>query len=79
MPSPLRKNKLLSREKLEKLTTKRLLAYKNSLMRVVEGHLVDIYGDTHPADIYVSKQSPEWQETMKVIKEILGTREHIPR
>lgn len=77
MSRPLHKDKLLGREQLEKLTTKRLLAYKNSLLRAVEGSPADIYGNPNPN--YVSKQTPEWQTTMNTIREILNSREHIER
>lgn len=62
---------VLSKEKLEKLTTKRLLAYKNSLLR---------YHNTSDWDQETfSKESLEWQETYKIVKEILSAREHVER
>lgn len=78
MKRPVRKDSLLNREQLEKLNTKRLIAYKNSLLRVIESSGADIYGDT-PSPVYASKQSPEWLATMQAIREILSTREHVER
>lgn len=74
----IRKDKLLGQEQLEKLPTKRLLAYKNSLLRAVEGVLPDIYGN-QPSGLYASKQDKEWQLTMQTIRDILAEREHISR
>lgn len=69
---------LLSREQLEKLTTKRLLAYKNKLMQVHDS------GDWNDYCIcfqneHINKTSPEWQETYQNVKSVLATREHIER
>lgn len=68
--------KLLTREEMEKLTTKRLLAYKNKLYKVPEGpsHEETMYGGT---DHGMHKQRPEWQETVKIANEILATRENV--
>ncbi len=69
---------LLSREQLEKLTTKRLLAYKNKLMQVHDS------GDWNDYCIcfqneHINKTSPVWQETYQNVKSVLATREHIER
>jgi hypothetical protein len=61
---------------MEKLTTKRLLAYKNSLLTCVDEPDVDSYDgfySTRP-----NKKDPRWQETYATAKSILATREHIP-
>lgn len=66
------KTRFLSKEQMEKLTTKRLLAYKNRLMKVVEGPSYD-----DDPDALVGKKDPEWKEIIKLIKSILKTREHV--
>lgn len=60
---------VLSREQMEKLTTKRLMAYRKRMYAVLE------YGD----DLYLHKQHPLWIQTMDTLKSILGTREHVPK
>jgi hypothetical protein len=62
--------KLLSKDELEKLNTKRLLAYKNKLMKVPE----DYYFEDRTK---INKAMPEWQETYSYLKAILASREHI--
>lgn len=64
--------KLLSKEQLEKLTTKRLLAYKTSLLMVYESPDFD-----NPNSL--SKESQEWKDCYKITKDILATREHIEK
>jgi hypothetical protein len=53
--------KLLNKEKLEKLNTKRLLFYKDSLMQ----------------DIRISQNKLRMEKIYSLVKEILSTREHI--
>lgn len=62
--------KLLSKDKLQKLTTSRLLAYKNALLKVPE--TPNWYEDTS-----MSKMNPKWIETYTCVKEILSSRKHI--
>lgn len=64
--------KLLTKEQMGKLTTARLLAYRNSLLSVVETgrHFQDDY-------VYFAKDSPTWKRTYKQLKEVLATREHV--
>lgn len=78
--------KILTREEMEKLNTKRLLAYKNRLLRVGDGYCEKCgesgceYVVKEPLEQGVLiKSSPIWQETYKAVKEILATREHIER
>ncbi len=59
----------LSKEQMEKLTTKRLLAYKAKLMKTNEQPNEDGTG--------ISKEHPLWKEAYKNIKEVLATREHV--
>lgn len=66
--------KLLKKEQLEKLTTVRLLAYKNKLMSVWD----------HPNwereyDKGLSKEDPDWKQAYQDLKEVLKLREHIER
>jgi hypothetical protein len=62
---------ILSNEELKKLTTKRLLAYKKSLMKVHETPSWD--GDDD------CKASPLWKSVYARVKAILATREHVER
>ncbi len=64
--------KLLDKEQLQKLTTQRLLAYKNILMQVPEK---PNWGDSLFTKI--TKEHPKWRETYAAVKEILKTREHV--
>lgn len=64
--------KLLDFEQMNKLTTKRLLAYKNSLYKVPENNNYD-------RDEVLNKKSIEWIENMKLLKEVLSEREHVEK
>ena len=61
---------LLTKEAMEKLNTKRLLAYKASLLKVHDLPNWDNDGE-------LSKQSPEWIAAYDACKAILNTREHV--
>lgn len=66
--------KLLTKDQLQKLTTKRLLAFKNALMNVPEGP------NWEPSDYpRIYKSHPDWQRLYKDVKAILATREHIKK
>lgn len=65
--------KLLTKEQLEKLTTKRLLAYKAALMVVPEKPNWD------EEEELLNKTSPEWKATYAMVKGILSEREHVER
>jgi len=67
------KRNILTHEQLESLTTPRLLAYKNSLLKCNEGPHWDEDGPGW------DKQCPEWQEHYKLVKEILANRPHIDK
>ena len=62
----------LTKEQMQTLTTKRLLAYKNKLMQCHDGPNWDFdkYND-------FDKSSPEWQEIYTNLKEVLSTRENV--
>lgn len=64
--------KFLSKAELEKLTTKRLLAYKNQLMTAVETPNWDECDDDR-----VNKTHPEWNQVYRDVKEVLATRENV--
>jgi hypothetical protein len=66
----------LSKEKLEKLSTKRLLAYKNKIMKTPDSS-TDSWGLTDPDGW--SKEHPEWQRAYADLKVILATREHVEK
>jgi predicted heme/steroid binding protein len=61
--------KILTREQLEKLTTKRLLAYKNKLMDVHEGPNWD-----EGSYQGLNKTDEEWKSLYALVKEILAAR-----
>ena len=63
--------KLLTTQQLEKLTTKRLLAYKGALMKVPETPNWD------EPDARLNKSSDEWQTAYAELKAVLSTRENI--
>jgi len=67
-----RKYLFLTFDQLSALTTKRLLAYKNKIMRYPENPNWDECDFNR-----MNKKHPEWQTTYKNIKYILSTREHI--
>jgi len=66
----------LSKEKLEKLSTKRLLAYKAKIMKTPD-ESTDSWGLAEPNGW--SKEHPEWQRVYADLKAILATREHIEK
>lgn len=74
----MRKSQMLSKEKMKKLTTQRLLAYKNKLMQTVETPTDHYFhaGDCNGNCVW-SKSHPDWQKTYNDLKAILANREHI--
>ena len=68
----MKKSALKSKEFLETLTTKRLLAYKRSLMECRNYSNWDEEGFQYE----VLKSDPEWIENMDIVKGILSTRPH---
>lgn len=68
--------KILSFAEMEKLTTQRLLAYRESLYKVPEGpsHEETLYGGK---DTSLHKQTPEWRAAMASLKAVLAKREHV--
>lgn len=68
--------KFLSFAEMEKLTTPRLLAYKESLYKVPEGpsHEETIYGGK---DDGMHKKRPEWKAAVAAVKAVLAKREHV--
>jgi hypothetical protein len=66
------KDIFLSRDKLEKLTTKRLLAYKKMLLSYPEGPSWEEHNVFR-----MNKQDHRWQEVYSIVKEILATRENV--
>ena len=77
--------KILSRQEMEKLPTKRLLAYKSRLLRVSDGNCwcgdcgCDHEREQLLKDGVFIKSSPQWQEIYNNVKEVLSTREHVVR
>lgn len=64
--------KLLTKKAMEKLTTARLLAYKDKLMQVPE---TADWADGDRSQI--TKEDYDWQYTYKILKHILSSREHV--
>lgn len=80
--------KILSREEMEKLSTKRLLAYKKKLLQVDDASRCWCGSSSGNCDYRQQellkhgafiKASPAWQELYKNVKEVLNTREHVER
>lgn len=75
--------KLLEPATLTRLTTKRLLAYRNSLYRVPEGPSRDnvevpyrnAAGDWH----HLHKGHPVWKQALATVKTELARRAHVDR
>lgn len=78
--------RLLTTEQLEKLTTQRLLAYRNSLLKCnewpnddngagLEYSKVAIRDGNNYVGLY--KNSPLWKAAYAELKRILATREHL--
>ena len=66
---------LLTKDHMLTLTTKRLLAYKEKLLR---------YPDFAPdyiisSDEMMTKSHPLWMEAYQNVKDILATREHVEK
>ena len=62
----------LSTNEMEKLNTKRLLAYKTKLMKANDGPDRDAVA----ADNF-NKAHPDWQAAYENVKTVLNTREHV--
>lgn len=71
----MKKSALKSKEFLETLTTKRLLAYKRALM---ECHTY-AHWDEDGFQFEVLKSDQEWIDNMQIVKDILTTRPHESR
>ena len=66
------KDNFLSKDQMEKLTTKRLLAYKTKLMKY---HETPEWDDPDS----ISKSSNSWKEAYANLKSILATRENLKK
>lgn len=64
--------KFLTEEHLEKLTTKRLIAYKNKLMAYPEGPSWE-EGNVKR----LNKSDDIWKDQYSLVKKILSTRENV--
>lgn len=73
-------SKLLNEEQLNKLSTKRLLAYRNKLLSYHETGC-DTCDDIECFEnqIMLSKIHPEWRKTYKIVLNILAGREHVEK
>jgi hypothetical protein len=78
--------KILTLQEMEKLTTKRLLDYKNKLLTVSDRRCsICQPGDDCPdiqerlKDGCFIKSSPLWQETYANVKDVLKDRKHLER
>lgn len=66
------KKKFLSKAEIDKLPTKRVLAYKNSLYKAHETP-----GFNNPSE--VAKNTAAWKQAMLDAKAVLATRVHVQR
>ena len=72
--------KLLTKDQLDKLNTKRLLAYKNKLLSVRESYCwCDCTYEKVDGVKCLNKEHPTWQDIYELVKKILSTREHVAR
>jgi len=71
------RKKFLTREQMDNLTTRNLLAYLRSLQK--KYHDKPDWEDDVCSPYKVTKSTPEWQEAHDIAKEILSKREHIER
>lgn len=65
------KSKVLPKEKLEKLSVPRLIAYLRRINKCLEEPLLDWgfdYGDSNP---HLTKKDPEWKAIHEEIKSII--------
>lgn len=62
----------LTKEQLLKLSTQRLLAYKNKLLRATAG---PNWGED--VSVGMNRSQPEWQKAYQTVKDILATRENV--
>ena len=76
---PVKKDKVLTRQWMEKLTTKRLLAYRNSLLRCWPTSKDEFFGGVRGIETRLCKDQPEWKEAYKTCLSVLNTREHVER
>jgi hypothetical protein len=80
---PIRSVRPLSRAQLESLHTKQLLAHLQRLRACQQNFAASDYqpGDTDYDDttLIFFKDDPRWRSQLDDVKQILGTREHIPR
>ena len=75
MPKPIR---LLTELQMSELTTPRLLAYKNKLLKVVDGPSYEALYEG-ASDDTLSKARADWKATMDACKTLLSKREHSPK
>lgn len=69
--------KLLNREQLEKLTTIRLLGYRDALLRCHQTQDWDF--DRRYCKPKIAKDTQVWKDNYVLVKEILATRENIKK
>lgn len=69
-----KKLKLLSKEQMDLLSTKNLLAYLRRMHKCHE--CTQPAGEVYPLGVCKSDQA--WKDTYALVKSILATREHLP-
>jgi hypothetical protein len=70
--------RLLTKHQMGKLTTPRLLAYRDRLLSVREGPDYDVLYEG-AKDVTMHKQRPEWKATYEECKRILAFRGHVEK
>lgn len=71
----------VNRESLEKMGTKRLLSRLKALRRCIDSLGCTEFTEEQAADVegILFKESDEWKTAFRDVKDVLATREHIPR
>jgi hypothetical protein len=72
------RSSILTNEQLEKLTTKRLLAYRNSLLKCWDQYDEGDEG-SKTGSSRLTKEDQEWKDVYKNVVDILNTREHVEK
>jgi hypothetical protein len=70
---------LMSLEKLERLTTKQLLARLELLRRCEESARLSDAGEAGRSSGVLFKDTPEWAAAYEQVKSVLARSEHIPK
>jgi hypothetical protein len=79
MAERIRVSSILTNEQLEKLNTKRLLAYRDSLLKCWDHYAYDDQDKKKSGRDRLTKEDQEWKDVYKNVVDILNTREHVEK